>query len=102
MSLPAPDSAELGFQVGDHVCAFYNGGNSLDDIVVDYVSKGLEAGDKCVCFIDTASSVRARVPARAAAKLGDHGDDLPLSCGTGVPPGFLVDLRAWRVPVSRM
>jgi hypothetical protein len=30
---------------------------------VDYVSKGLEAGDKCVCFIDTASSVRARVPA---------------------------------------
>jgi hypothetical protein len=39
---------------------------------------------------------------RAAAKLGDHGDDLPLSCGTGVPPGFLVDLRAWRVPVSRM
>jgi hypothetical protein len=40
--------------------------------------------------------------ARAAAKLGDHGDELPLSCGTGVPPGFLVDLRAWRVPVSRM
>ena len=45
MSLPAPDRAELGFQVGDHVCAFYNGGNSLDDIVVDYLSKGLEAGD---------------------------------------------------------
>ena len=40
--------------------------------------------------------------AQGAAKLGDHGDDLPLSCGTGVPPGFLVDLRAWRVPVSRM
>jgi hypothetical protein len=39
---------------------------------------------------------------RAAAKLGDHGDDLPLSYGTGVPPGFLVDLRAWRVPVLRM
>ena len=31
---------------------------------------------------------RASKP-RAAAKLGDHGDDLPLSCGTGVPPGFL-------------
>jgi len=68
MSPPAPDSAELGFQVGDHVCGFYNGGNSLDDIVVDYVSKGLEAGDKCVCFIDTASSVRARVPADLIAR----------------------------------
>jgi DcmR-like sensory protein len=63
MSVHAPDTAEFGFQVGDHVCAFYNGGNSLDDIVVDYALKGLQAGDKCVCFIDTASSVRARVPA---------------------------------------
>ena len=63
MSVHAPDTAEFGFQVGDHVCAFYNGGNSLNDIVVDYALKGLQAGDKCVCFIDTASSVRARVPA---------------------------------------
>jgi len=63
MSLRTSDIAELGFQVGDHICAFYNGGNSLDDIVVDYVSKGLQAGDKCVCFIDTASSVRSRIPA---------------------------------------
>ena len=52
-------------------------------------------------FLEEAK-VRDALQARAAAKLGDHGDDLPLSCGTGVPPGFLVDLRAWRVPVSRM
>ena len=39
MSPRALDIADLGFQVGDHVCAFYNGGDSaLDDIVVDYVS----------------------------------------------------------------
>lgn len=63
MSPHAPDIAELSFQVGDHVCAFYNGGNALDDIVVDYVLKGLQAEDKCVCFIDRASSVRARIPA---------------------------------------
>ena len=63
MSPHAPNIAELGFQVGDHVCAFYNGGGSaLDDIVVDYVLKGLQAEDKCVCFIDRASSVRDRIP----------------------------------------
>jgi hypothetical protein len=45
MSPRALDIADLGFQVGDHVCACYNeGGNALDDIFVDYVSKGLQAG----------------------------------------------------------
>ena len=59
----ATDIPDLGFQVGDHVCAFYSGGSaSLDDIVVDFVSRGLRAGNKCVCFIDTPSSVRDRIP----------------------------------------
>ncbi len=60
----ATDIPELGFQVGDHVCAFYSGGSaSLHDVVVDFVSRGLRAGNKCVCFIDTPSSVRDRIPA---------------------------------------
>ena len=71
MSLRASDIAELGFQVGDHVCAFYNGGgNSLDNIIVDYVSKGLRAGNKCVCMIDTASSVRDRIPGELVSRAG--------------------------------
>ena len=54
----APDVANLEFQVGDHVCAFYSeGGYSRDDIVVDYVTKGLRAGNKCVCVIDTEVSI---------------------------------------------
>ncbi len=64
MGSRAPDIAGLDFQVGDHVCAFYNGGGSaLDDIVVDYLSKGLQAGNKCAClsFADTASSVHDRI-----------------------------------------
>ena len=71
MSLRAPDTPELGFQVGDHVCAFYNGGgNSLDDIIVDYVCKGLQAGNKCVCMIDSASSVRDRIPGELVSRDG--------------------------------
>ena len=59
MSLRAPDIAELGFHAGDHVCAFYNGGDSLDDNVGEYALKGLQAGEKHVCFLGRASSVRA-------------------------------------------
>jgi hypothetical protein len=71
MSPRALDIAELGFQVGDHICAFYNGDDdSLDDIVVDYVCKGLQAGDKCVCMIDTASSVRERIPGELVSRAG--------------------------------
>jgi len=65
MGSRALDIADLDFQVGDHVCAFYNGGGSaLDDIVVDYVSRGLRAGNKCAClsFTNTASSVLDRIP----------------------------------------
>src|SRR5260370_13647352 len=71
MRLRAADIPELGFQAGDHVCAFYSeGGNSLDDIIVDYVCKGLQAGNKCVCMIDTASSVRDRIPGELVSRDG--------------------------------
>lgn len=59
----ASDVPDLGFQPGDHVCAFYNGGeNLLNKIVMDYISKGLEAGNKCLCIIDTPSVVRDQIP----------------------------------------
>jgi hypothetical protein len=70
VSLPLlADRPDLGFQPGDHICAFYNGGkNLLDDIVVDFVSKGLQAGSKCICFLDDPTSVRERVPGELTAK----------------------------------
>jgi hypothetical protein len=59
----ASDTPELGFRLGDHVCAFYNGSTSLDDIVVDYLSQGLRDGHKCFGMVDTPSTVRDRIPA---------------------------------------
>lgn len=71
MGLRASETPDLGFQVGDHVCAFYSGGgNLLDDIVVDYLSRGLRAGDKCFCMIDTPSSVRDRIPGELVSRDG--------------------------------
>src|SRR5215510_10943170 len=63
MSPRAADIPELGFQVGDHVCAFYSeGGYSQDDIVVDYVSRGRRGGEKAVCMIARGSWVGAGIP----------------------------------------
>lgn len=71
MARSTPDIADFGLRTGDHVCAFYNdGGNALDDIVVTYVSRGLEAGDKCVCFIDSAPTVRPRIPEALVRRTG--------------------------------
>jgi hypothetical protein len=60
----AADHPDLDFRLGDHVCAFYNGGTgSLDDIVVDYLSQGLRAGHKCYCMVDSPAAVRDRIAA---------------------------------------
>jgi len=40
VNLQAADVAGLGLLVGDHVRAFYYGGNDVDDIVADYASQG--------------------------------------------------------------
>jgi hypothetical protein len=59
----ASQTPGLGFQPGDHVCAFYNSSaNSVDDIVVDYLSAGLRAGHKCFGMVDTPASVQDRIP----------------------------------------
>lgn len=65
------DLPELGFKLGDHVCAFYNsGGALLDDIVVDYLSQGLRAGHKCFCMVDSPASVRARIAPELMSREG--------------------------------
>jgi hypothetical protein len=73
MSPRAPDIADLGYKVSDHICAFYNeGSNFPDDIIVDYLTKGLQAGNKCAffCFNDTASRVRERIPEELITREG--------------------------------
>ena len=65
----AGGTKDLEYQPGDHVCAFYNGsGGQLDDIVVDFVSKGLNAGNKCICFVDDPASVQARISPDPSAR----------------------------------
>lgn len=73
MSVRAPDIADLEYKAGDHICAFYNeGSNFRDDMIVDYLSKGLRAGNKCAffCFADTASRVRDRIPRELMTREG--------------------------------
>ena len=71
MARQASGDLDLGFQVGDHVCAFYSSSsNSLDDIVVDYLSAGLQAGHKCFGMVDTPASVRDRIPGDLVSRDG--------------------------------
>jgi hypothetical protein len=71
MTIPAAQDQSLEFVPGDHVCAFYNSSrNVLDDIVVDYITKGLQAGNKVFCMVDQPSAVQGRVPSRLVAREG--------------------------------
>jgi hypothetical protein len=71
MTIPAAQDPSLGFVPGDHVCAFYSSSrNVLDDIVVDYITKGLQGGNKVFCMVDQPSAVQGRVPAQLVARDG--------------------------------
>jgi hypothetical protein len=71
MTVPAAQDPSLGFTPGDHVCAFYSSSrNVLDDIVVDYVTQGLQAGNKVFAMVDQPSTVHSRVPAELIARDG--------------------------------
>jgi hypothetical protein len=69
MTVPAPQEPSLGFVPNDHVCAFYSSSrNVLDDIVVDYITKGLQAGNKVFCMVDDPSAVQSRIPSQLIAR----------------------------------
>ena len=87
MTIPAAQDFSLGFIPGDHVCAFYSSSrNVLDDIVVDYITNGLQAGNKVFCMVDQPSSVHGKVPARLVAREGMLCPDR----GRGVHAGRLL------------
>ena len=70
MTLPV-ETPDLGFRAGDHVCAFYNSSSSaVDDIVVDYLARGLQAGHKCFGMVDEPAAVRQRIPRELVARDG--------------------------------
>jgi hypothetical protein len=61
---------------GDHVCAFYPSSADRDEILVPYLTEGIEAGDKCIAVVDSTGpeSVLAALGAEVdlAPSLGRH------------------------------
>jgi hypothetical protein len=71
MTVPAAQDPGMGFAPGDHVCAFYSSSRDvLDDIVVDYITKGLQGGNKVFCMVDQPSAVLGRVPSQLVQRDG--------------------------------
>ena len=71
MTIPAVQDPSFGFAPGDHVCAFYSGSrNMLGDIVVDYITRGLQDDNQVFCMVDDPAAVQSRVPAQLVARDG--------------------------------
>ena len=47
---------EIGLLPGSHVCAFYRGDSDRDRLLNGYLGAGLNAGDKCICVVDSANT----------------------------------------------
>lgn len=44
----------LKVPIGTHLCTFYSGASGRDAIVLPFLAEGIRAGDRCLCFLDTA------------------------------------------------
>ena len=53
--------ADLGLDLGDHVCGFYNGSSIRDDLTAAWVSDGVAAGQKVVCYVDSTATLLDRL-----------------------------------------
>src|SRR4051794_309132 len=53
--------ADLGLDPGDHVCGFYNGTSIRDEVTAAWVTEGVEAGQKCVCFVNESQELVDRL-----------------------------------------
>jgi hypothetical protein len=64
MNFGLPD---VSLEVGDHICGFYTGPKKRDELLHAYLRAGLEAGDKCICVVDSTD------PETVRASLGGNG-----------------------------
>jgi hypothetical protein len=49
--VPAATLAGLPLNVHDHLCVLYRGEPQRDELMVDFLAEGLQAGHKCYCMI---------------------------------------------------
>jgi MEDS: MEthanogen/methylotroph, DcmR Sensory domain len=87
MSVPT-GIRELQLAPGDHVCAFYRGPDDRDGVLMPYLRTGMNAGDKCICIVDssaTADQVRSLQPAAdtGAQQLDVHVPETSYLAGGG-------------------
>lgn len=48
----------VSMNVSDHICAFYRGVEERDAVLLPYLRAGLQAGDKCICVLDSTDPER--------------------------------------------
>lgn len=61
---------------GDHICAFYRGAAQRDEVLLPFLARGLTAGDRCICVLDSRDTEQVTKPLSLAVDI-----DRPLSSG---------------------
>ena len=75
-----PDSIALGIPGvqlppgNHHICAFYPSLADRDELLIPYLRAGLEAGDKCMCLVDTTGAEAVFAALGGDADLGPRVD----------------------------
>ena len=97
----------LGLEPGDHLCAFFFGTAERDEVLLPFLSGGLQAGDKCLCIVDSTepASVIAGIGSMseididghvASAQLDvRHANDAYLRMGEFAPKAMIEFLDAY-------
>ncbi|HWG61251.1 MAG TPA: MEDS domain-containing protein [Streptosporangiaceae bacterium] len=68
---------DISLSPGSHVCAFYRGPADRDRLLTAYLGAGLQAGDKCVCIVDSPTTAqRLKVMRGAGSRSGPGGGQL--------------------------
>lgn len=78
------DIGVLGLTVpcGTHICTFYTGSSGRDDIVVPFLAEGIRAGDRCLCFLETAAPSEVLASLARQIDVGPPVDTGQLELGT--------------------
>jgi hypothetical protein len=72
---------------GDHVCVFCRGSDERDQLLVPFLSDGLQAGHKCLAVLDTSQPAVVLDALGPAAVAGGAADQLSVLTSTDVYAG---------------
>ncbi|MEA2623120.1 MAG: eukaryotic-like serine/threonine-protein kinase [Chloroflexota bacterium] len=70
-------------RAGDHICGFFTGSRGRDEMLVPFMRAGLQAGEKCICLVDSPDPGAVAASICTAAPTPDQAEQLDIQSATG-------------------